>query len=114
PFGGRVVSSSEALSPESVLGTLVVIGAGYIGLELGMAYARLGSKVTMGEADSSILPAWDTALTTPVRRRLEALGVELLLETRLEEGDPESGRLQLRGAKGEARELTADRILVAV
>ena len=114
PFGGRVVSSTEALSPQSIPATLVVIGAGYIGLELGMAYARLGSKVTIVEADSSILPAWDSALTTPVRRALEALDVELLLDTRLEDGDPEAGKLQLRDVKGELRELTAERILVAV
>ena len=114
PFGGRVVPSTEALSPESIPATLVVIGAGYIGLELGMAYARLGSKVTMVEADNSILPAWDTALTAPVRRALESLGVELLLGTRLEEGDPETGRLQLRDGKGTLREITAERILVAV
>ena len=114
PFGGRVISSTEALSPESLPPSMVVIGAGYIGLELGMAYARLGTQVTMIEAEGNILPAWDNALTTPVRRSLEALGVELLLNTRVEHGDRDTGVLQVRTEKGEERELQADRILVAV
>lgn len=114
PFGGKVVSSTEALFPESLPATLAVIGAGYIGLELGMAYAKLGSRVTVIEAQSRILPVWDAALTRPVHRRLEALGVELLLDTRLEEGDAESGMLRVLPPQGEPRELQAERILVAV
>ena len=50
PFGGKVISSTEALSLAEVPERLVVVGAGYIGLELGMAFAKLGSKVTVIEA----------------------------------------------------------------
>lgn len=114
PFGGRVISSTEALAPASLPATLAVVGAGYIGLELGMAYARLGSRVTVIEAQNRILPVWDAALTRPVQRRLEALGVELLLDTRLEEGDPETGRLRVLPSGGDPRELQMERILVAV
>ena len=82
PFGGRVISSTEALSLASVPGRLAVVGAGYIGLELGMAYAKLGAKVTMIEAEDSFLPAYDTELVRPVARRLRALGVEVLTGAR--------------------------------
>jgi len=114
PFGGRVISSTEALMPASLPASLVVVGAGYIGLELGMAYAKLGTRVTLVEAQDRILPAWDAALTRPVQRRLKALGVDVLLNTRVEAGDAETGVLQLRPAQGERREVQADRILVAV
>lgn len=114
PFGGRVISSTEALVPDSLPASLAVVGAGYIGLELGMAYAKLGTRVTLIEAQNRILPAWDAALTRPVQRRLEALGVEVLLNTRLEGGDADTGMLQLRPAQGDVRQLQAERILVAV
>lgn len=114
PFGGRVISSTEALEPASLPATLAVVGAGYIGLELGMAYAKLGTRVTVIEAQDRILPAWDAALTRPVQRRLEALGVEVLLDTRLEGGDADSGVLRLLPAQGDARELRAECIMVAV
>lgn len=113
PFGGRVISSTEALTPENLPATLAVVGAGYIGLELGMAYAKLGTKVTLIEAQKHILPAWDAALTRPVQRRLDALGVQTLLEARVASGDPETGRLEVQLPGGEAREIVADRILVA-
>src|SRR5690606_9380879 len=63
PFGGRVISSTEALSLPEVPARLVVVGAGYIGLELGMAYARLGATVTVVEAADRILPQYDADLT---------------------------------------------------
>ena len=50
PFGGTVISSTEALSLPAVPERLAVVGAGYIGLELGTAFAKLGSKVTVVEA----------------------------------------------------------------
>ena len=50
PFGGRVISSTEALAPPALPQRLVVVGAGYIGLELGTAYRKLGSEVTVVEA----------------------------------------------------------------
>ena len=61
--------------------TLAVIGAGYIGLELGMAYAKLGTTVSIVEREDRILPIYDEALTKPVLARLNALGVDLHLNT---------------------------------
>jgi dihydrolipoamide dehydrogenase len=59
---------------------LVVVGAGYIGLELGTAYRKLGARVTVVEAAGRVLPAYDAELTRPVARRLKRLGVDLHLE----------------------------------
>jgi dihydrolipoamide dehydrogenase len=81
PFGGPVISSTEALSQDSVPRRLVVVGAGYIGLELGTAYRKLGSQVTVVEAAERILPAYDADLVKPVAKSLERLGVELRLAT---------------------------------
>lgn len=113
PFGGKVISSTEALEPETLPSTLAVVGAGYIGLELGLAYAKLGTRVTLIEAQQRILPAWDATLTRPVQRRLKALGVEVLLNSRVEEGDADTGTLRVKPAQGDTREVQAERILVA-
>ncbi len=83
-FGGPVISSAEALSLDRVPERLLVIGAGYIGLELGTAFRKLGSEVTVVEARERILPNWDEDLTNPVRRWLERAGVTLHLGTSLE------------------------------
>src|SRR5882672_4900492 len=109
PFGGKVISSTEALSLSAVPERLAVVGAGYIGLELGMAFAKLGSKVTVIEAEDRILPIYDAELVRPVVRRLKVLGIEVLTDTRAA-GLSEDG-LAIEGAA--ARTIAADKILVA-
>ncbi|KIC17414.1 MULTISPECIES: dihydrolipoyl dehydrogenase [unclassified Leisingera] len=84
PFGGDILSSTRALSLQAVPETLAVVGAGYIGLELGTAFAKLGTKVTVVEAEDRILPLYDAALTRPVAKRLEALGVKVMTGARAE------------------------------
>ncbi|MFP3701942.1 FAD-dependent oxidoreductase, partial [Burkholderia sp. SIMBA_013] len=66
PFGGHVVSSTDALSPTSLPTRLVVVGAGYIGLELGTVYRKLGVEVSIVEAAERVLPAYDAELAKPV------------------------------------------------
>ncbi|MDN3712662.1 FAD-dependent oxidoreductase [Paracoccus cavernae] len=78
PFGGRVISSTEALTLTEVPKTLAVVGGGYIGLELGTAFAKLGSEVTVLEAGPRILPQYDAELTRPVAQRLLALGIKVM------------------------------------
>lgn len=119
PFGGPVVSSTEALSPGEVPQRLVVVGAGYIGLELGTAYRKLGAQVTVVEAADRILPAYDPDLVKPVAASLARLGVELRLGTSVLGLDTESGgdgqpRVRVRDASGVEALLEADRVLVAV
>ncbi|MCZ4268140.1 dihydrolipoyl dehydrogenase [Rhodobacteraceae bacterium G21628-S1] len=82
PFGGAVLSSTEALSLTEVPKSLAVVGGGYIGLELGTVFAKLGSKVTIVEAEDRILPLYDKALTRPVHKRLEELGVTVMTGTK--------------------------------
>ncbi len=113
PFGGRVISSTEALSLTAIPERLVVVGAGYIGLELGTAFAKLGAKVTIVEAEDRILPAYDPELTRPISRRLRSLGVDVLTHARAS-GLTEAGdalRVVQEGAQ--VRDVPADRILVA-
>ncbi len=82
PFGGRVISSTEALSLAEVPERLAVVGAGYIGLELGMAYRQARRQGDGGRGADRILPLYDAELIRPVARRLQALGVEVLTGTR--------------------------------
>lgn len=112
PFGGPVISSTEALSQESVPRRLVVVGAGYIGLELGTAYRKLGSQVTVVEACERILPAYDAELVKPVARSLERLGIELRLATQV--AGMEGERVKVRDASGVEAYIEADKVLVAV
>ncbi|HEV7158934.1 MAG TPA: dihydrolipoyl dehydrogenase [Caulobacteraceae bacterium] len=113
PFGGPVISSTEALSLNEVPKRLAVVGAGYIGLELGMAFAKLGSRVTVVEALDRILPLYDPELTAPVARRLTELGVEVLTSARAE-GVDAKGALRVKTAAGAARKIAADKVLVTV
>ncbi|HET7882241.1 MAG TPA: dihydrolipoyl dehydrogenase [Acetobacteraceae bacterium] len=114
PFGGPVISSTEALSLTEVPRRLVVVGAGYIGLELGTAFAKMGAKVTIVEALSRILPQYDVELTRPVGRRLHELGVGVLTGARVTELAPAKDGLVIQQADGDVATIEADRILVAV
>jgi dihydrolipoamide dehydrogenase len=113
PFGGPVISSTDALSLPAVPERLAVVGAGYIGLELGIAFAKLGAKVTVVEAQNQILPAYDTELTRPVTRRLKALGIEVLTDAKASalSDDGKSLRVTQQGAT--VRDIPADKVLVA-
>lgn len=114
PFGGKVISSAEALSLDAPPERLVVVGGGYIGVELGTAFAKAGSTVTIVEATAQILPLYDAELVRPVRARLEALGVEILTEAKAMGLAGEGGDLVVEGADGSERRLAADRVLVTV
>jgi dihydrolipoamide dehydrogenase len=112
PFGGPVISSTDALSLEEVPRKLVVVGGGYIGLELGIAYRKLGAEVTIVEAQDRILPLYDSKLTDPVRRWLDAHGVTLHLGARAKGLEGEG--LAVESKEGERLILPADHILVTV
>jgi dihydrolipoamide dehydrogenase len=114
PFGGAVISSTEALSLAEVPKRLAVVGGGYIGLELGIAFAKLGSKVTVVEALSRILPLYDEELTAPVAKHLTALGVEVLLGATAKGATPKGDALRIETADGQEKRIAADRILVTV
>lgn len=116
PFGGPVISSSEALSLDLLPGRLVVIGAGYIGLELGIALRKLGSQVTVVEALDRILPLFDAELSLPVKRWLDRNGVAVHLGARATGlvKEKNSHALAIETKDGKTQHLPADRILVTV
>ncbi|WP_105400289.1 dihydrolipoyl dehydrogenase [Neorhizobium sp. T7_12] len=114
PFAGKVISSTGALSLTEVPDRLAVVGAGYIGLELGLAFAKLGAKVTIVEALDRILPLYDTQLTQPVAKRLAALGVEVLLGTKVKGLSSNGEALMAETGSGEEKRIAADKILVTV
>ena len=111
-----VWDSTQALEIHEVPESLLVVGGGYIGLELGSVYAALGSAVTLVEMTSGLLPEADRDLTAMVTRRLEAAYEAILLETRVVGlvEEPNGVRVTLKGpAVGQSDQLF-DRVLLAV
>lgn len=79
--GERIVDSTGALEFDEVPGKLVVVGGGYIGVELGTAWAKLGASVTIIEGSDALLPAMDRRLSSAVHKRLGELDVSVVLNT---------------------------------
>ncbi|MBX9649162.1 MAG: FAD-dependent oxidoreductase [Xanthobacteraceae bacterium] len=113
PFGGSVISSTEALALEAVPRKIAVIGGGYIGLELGSAFAKLGAEVTIVEGQKRILPIYGEDLSGPVSTRLKRLGVEVLVGAQAI-GKIGDDALLVRCADGTVRKVECDKILVTV
>ena len=115
-FGGDVISSTEALSLSAVPNKLVVVGGGYIGLELGIAFRKLGAEVAIVEMADRLLPLYDKGLTDPVAKWLEKHGVELHLGAKAGsfEHSSSGGQLNITTKDGTALKLKADRVLVTV
>ena len=117
PFHGTtIVSSTEALCFDRVPEHLVVVGGGYIGLELGSVWKRLGAKVTVIEFLPRIVPMADLEVGTLLHKSLAKQGLEFHLETKVTGAKPEGDRVQvLAEAKdGVALSFDCDRVLVAV
>ncbi|KGD92430.1 dihydrolipoamide dehydrogenase [Achromobacter sp. RTa] len=114
PFGGMVVSSTEALSPADIPKKLVVVGGGYIGLELGTVYRKLGAEVAVVEAQDRILPTYDAELTKPVAAALAKMGVELHLGRKVLGLNGKGNAVRIQDAAGAETQLGADRVLIAV
>ncbi|SEF42690.1 dihydrolipoyl dehydrogenase [Bosea lathyri] len=113
-FGGNIISSTQALSLAELPKRLTVVGGGYIGLELGTAFAKLGSKVTVVEALPRILPLYDEELTAPVAKHLAGLGVEVLLGAKAKGMTPKGDALRIETADGQEKSIASDKILVTV
>jgi dihydrolipoamide dehydrogenase len=110
--GIRVLSSTEALDLAALPERVVIVGAGYIGLELATALQGLGSQVTVLELADRVLPGIHAGAAGVVADALRAAGVDLRLEVRVEGDD---GRhLHLRNGAGALEEIAADCVIVAV
>ena len=114
PFGGRVISSTHALSPTVLPKRLVVVGAGYIGLELGIAYRKLGAEVAVVEALDRILPAYDDELAKPVAASLRRLGLQLHPGCKVQGFNAAGDAVRVHDAAGQEFELPADQVLMAI
>lgn len=115
PFDGEtVVSARETLSFATVPEHLVVIGAGYIGLELGSVWRRLGAQVTVIETLARPLPSMDSQAADGLLRALKKQGLKFLLETSVQSAVIANGRVTLtvNGLSGE-EQIVCDRVLVA-
>src|SRR5256714_2370248 len=112
----RMMDSTGALSLEDIPGTLLVVGGGYIGLELGSVYAALGTRVTVVEMLPGLLPGADRDLVLPLHKRLEKMFDGILLNTTVASvKDEGSGiRATLKAQDGTAQEKVFDRVLVSV
>jgi dihydrolipoamide dehydrogenase len=114
--GERVMTSREALQLRDIPERLLVIGGGYIGLELGSVYARLGSRVTVVELTEQLLPGVDRDVVQVVQQTLRKRDVEIHLRTKVtglqREGEHVTVSLAQEG--GATSALEADRVLVAV
>ena len=117
PFDSdHVLSSTGALALPKIPKRLVVIGGGYIGLEMGGVYARLGSQVTVVEMASQILPGMAKDLVQPVSRALIKRGAEVITDARAQGFSRSRGvsKVAIELKDGSTREITADAILVTV
>jgi len=112
----RMMDSTGALNLENIPGTMLVVGGGYIGLELGSVYAALGTRVTVVEMLSGLLPGADRDLVAPLHKRLEKMFAGILLNTTVASvKDEETGiRATFEGAEVKEREKVFDRVLVSV
>jgi len=113
PFDGKIViSSTEALSLPEIPKSMVIVGGGVIGCELGCVYAAMGTKVTIVEALESLLPMLDSWASRLVEREFKGLGIEALTGRKVTGVDKGASSAKVNLDGGQAIE--AERVLVAV
>lgn len=111
----RIMTSNEALKLEEIPENLLVVGAGYIGMELGTVYASLGSNIVLVEALNSILPGIDSDLARPVRRYAEKAFREIRLNTKVLKMATSKKQIKVAmEVQGQRKEELYDRVLVSV
>jgi len=108
----RIMDSTAALEVPDIPERMLVVGGGYIGLELGQVYAALGSRVTLVELTEGLLPGVDRDLVQPLARRCEKLFAAIHLGRKVSALKPSAGAIEA-AIEGEAPQ-TFDRVLVAV
>ncbi|GIP26564.1 dihydrolipoyl dehydrogenase [Paenibacillus sp. J23TS9] len=115
PFGGRILSSTEALSLSQIPTSLIIIGGGYIGVELGQMYAKFGTEVTILEGGGQVLPGFEAELAVPVIRRLKADGINIITGATAVKAEQHADTLTLHYLKNQEQHLVnAEYALVTV
>ena len=110
----RMLDSTSALELPDVPASLLVIGGGYIGLELGTMYAALGSKVSVVEMTPGLLPGADRDLVSPLQKRLEKLFAAIWLNAKVVKVAEEKNGIRVTFEGGPPEPQLFDRVLVAV
>ncbi len=115
PFSNRVLDSTGGLNLEEIPGSLVVIGGGYIGTELGSAYANLGTKVTIIEGEKDILGTFDKSMTAVVKKRLKKKDVNIVTSAFAKGVEETDNGVKVTYAVNDKEEtIDADYVLVTV
>ncbi|MCE5243991.1 MAG: dihydrolipoyl dehydrogenase [Desulfobacteraceae bacterium] len=116
PFskGGRIMGSTGALELPDVPEKLLVVGGGYVGVELGSVYASLGSRVTMVEAGGRLMAGADQDLVQPLLRRLDELFESIHVGTGVKAVEEAGDGVKVSFAGGDLAEEKYDRVLVAI
>jgi dihydrolipoyl dehydrogenase len=117
PFAptSRIMDSAAALLLQDIPASLLVVGGGYVGLELGSVYAALGSRVTLVEREDRLLSQVDYDLVQPVQRQLAKLFADILLDMRVDRLREEADRVEVNfNRKGRTERHRFDRVLVAI
>lgn len=116
PFGKRVLDSTGGLNLEEIPKSMIVVGGGYIGIEMAGAYANLGTEVTVLEGESRILSqGFEKQMTQPVQKKLKAQGVDIQTEAFAQGVEESEDSVTLTAeVKGEEKTFEAEYVLVAV
>lgn len=111
----RVMDSTGALDLPDIPGSLLVVGGGYIGLEMGTVYSALGTKVTVVELTANLLPGADRDLVKPLQKRLEKQFAGILLNTKVDKLEAtRSGIVATLSGQGQEQRQTFDRVLISI
>ena len=115
PDGEVVITAREAVSLKEAPGSMLLIGGGVIGLELGMVYQKLGTKITVVELMDQLLPGTDLDLVKVVQKHLKADGADIYLESKAVSLDKAGGKAKVTiETGGKQKVVEADKVLVAV
>ncbi|MCE5727918.1 dihydrolipoyl dehydrogenase [Staphylococcus pseudintermedius] len=114
-FSGRILDSTGALNLQEVPKKLVVVGGGYIGSELGTAYANFGTEVTILEGAKEILGGFEKQMVAPVKKEMKAKGMIIETEALAKSAEETDNGVKVTyEVKGEEKTIEADYVLVTV
>ncbi|CAH0121414.1 MULTISPECIES: dihydrolipoyl dehydrogenase [unclassified Paenibacillus] len=115
PYGGRILSSTEALELQELPKSMIVIGGGYIGAELSQMFAKFGTKITIIEGAETVLPGFDKELTRLVQKKMEKSGFEIHTSAQAQSATQTEKDVTVKfTVGGEEKEVTAEYLLVTV
>jgi dihydrolipoamide dehydrogenase len=115
PFSDRIMDSGRALELRDIPKRLLIVGGGYVGLEMGMVYASLGSQVTLVEMTDRLMPNADADLVKPLNRRIKKLFAGVHLDTKVTGIQEEDDTVHVSfDGDTDVSQTTFDRVLVAI